>query len=295
MARAPLTRAPRRTPARLLLLALLLPAAPPGSIIAQDRPIYQAISWSRDGTKLALTARLGGGYQVTLVGLDRGRPEPLLDEPSSSMYAAWSPDGSRIAFSSDRDGNPDIYLAADGGDLTRLTAHAAADLYPTWSPDGSRIAFFSDRNGNWQLYVMNADGSDLRQLTSHVGNDYNPAWSPVADRIAFESARGAERLRAIYVIDADGSNETRLTSGRTNDLFPSWSPDGSQILYCTVRIRRATLAVMFRDGSSQRTLETGCSPSWGPRGARIAFVGDGGTAVYVMNLDGRGRTRVTGR
>ena len=280
----------------LLLLPLLFSAAPFFTAIAQDRPAYQAISWSRDGSQLALTARVGGGYQVTLVSLDRGVPVPLIDEPSSSMYAAWSPDGSRIAFSSDRDGNPDIYLApAERGDLTRLTSHAAADLYPTWSPDGSRIAFFSNRNGNWQLYVMSADGSDVRQLTSHAGNDYNPVWSPVANRIAFESARGAPGLRAIYVIDADGSHETRLTSGRTNDLFPSWSPDGSQILYCTVRLRRATLAVMFRDGSSQRTLESGCSPNWGPRGGRIAFVGDGGVAVYVMNLDGRGRMRVTGR
>lgn len=280
------------------LTAVLSLVALNAATAAQDRPSYQAISWSRDGTRLALTARVAGGYQVTVVGVDRdrGRPVPLLDEPSSSMYAAWSPDGARIAFSSNRDGNPDIYVApADGGDPTRVTSDAAADLYPTWSPDGSRMAFFSDRTGNWQLYVMNGDGSDLRQLTSHSGNDYNPVWSPAGDRIVFESARAGQSLRSIYVIGADGSNETRLTYGRTNDLFPSWSPDGGQIIYCTVRLRRATLAVMFSDGSSQRTLETGCSPSWGPKGQRIAFVGDGGASVYVMNLDGRSRTRVVGR
>jgi len=169
----------------LLLLLFLFSAAPFFTAIAQDRPAYQAISWSRDGSQLALTARVGGGYQVTLVSLDRGVPVPLIDEPSSSMYAAWSPDGSRIAFSSDRDGNPDIYLTpAERGDLTRLTSHAAADLYPTWSPDGSRIAFFSNRNGNWQLYVMSADGSDVRQLTSHAGNLPRPddLWSMLLAR-----------------------------------------------------------------------------------------------------------------
>jgi Tol biopolymer transport system component len=58
---------------------------------------------------------------------------------------------------------------------------------------------------------------------------------------------------------------------------------------------RASLAVMFRDGSSQRTLDNGCSPSWGPHGTQIAFVGDGGAGVYLMDLNGRGRRRIAGR
>ena len=74
---------------------------------------------------------------------------------------AWSPDGRRIAFTSERDGNPEIYVMnADGSGVTRLTYNDARDLdsFPAWSPDGRRIAFHSNRDGNFEIYVMNASG-----------------------------------------------------------------------------------------------------------------------------------------
>ncbi len=85
----------------------------------------------------------------------------------------------RIAFHSDRDGNPEIYVMdADGSNVTRLTNDPADDGFPTWSPDGSRIAFFSDRDGNPEIYVMDADGSNVTRLTNHPALDAVPAWSP---------------------------------------------------------------------------------------------------------------------
>ncbi len=87
---------------------------------------------------------------------------------------AWSPDGRRIAFSSLRDGNTEIYLMnADGSGVTRLTYKDDFDSFPAWSPDGRRIAFHSYRDGNWDIYVMNADGlrrhpADLQQRWRRV-------------------------------------------------------------------------------------------------------------------------------
>ena len=78
----------------------------------------------------------------------------------------WSPDGKRIAFSSNRDGNLEIYVMnADGSQQTRLTNNSSFDDYPAWSPDGKRIAFTSYRDRKYEIYVMNADGSGMRQLT----------------------------------------------------------------------------------------------------------------------------------
>jgi len=71
---------------------------------------------------------------------------------------SWSPDGSKITFSSDIDGNDEIYVMnADGSNQTRITNNDAEDWYPSWSPDGSKIAFTSERDGDFEIYVMNAD------------------------------------------------------------------------------------------------------------------------------------------
>jgi len=92
---------------------------------------------------------------------------------------AWSPDGSKISFASDRDGNFEIdVMNADGSRQTRLTSNSGVDLLPSWSVDGSKIAFTSNRDGNSEIYVMNADGSNQTRLTNHSGSDENPSWSP---------------------------------------------------------------------------------------------------------------------
>ena len=93
-------------------------------------------------------------------------------------------------FTSDMDGNPDIYVVnADGTDLTRIVNNPANDVLPAWSPDGDEIAFVSDRDGNNDIYVMNADGSNVKRLTNDPNEDYFPGWSPDSEWIVFSSTR----------------------------------------------------------------------------------------------------------
>ena len=141
-------------------------------------------------------------------------PEQLkmadIDESSSSNE-------SKIAFTSDRDGNYEIYVMnADGSNQTRMTNHYDVDLLPSWSPDGSKIAFTSYRDGNAEIYVMNADGSNQTRMTNNDTTDLNPSWSPDGSKITFSSDRDGNT--EIYVMNADGSNQTRMTNNDTTDL-----------------------------------------------------------------------------
>ena len=100
---------------------------------------------------------------------------------SSSTEGAWSPDGEKIAFASERDEDAEIYVMnADGSGQTRLTDVEGGDHWPpTWSPEGDRITFTSDGAEEvGEIYVMNADGSGLTQLTDDPATDAFPAWRP---------------------------------------------------------------------------------------------------------------------
>ena len=206
----------------------------------------------------------------------------------------WSPDGGRIAFSSDRDGRSEIYVMnADGSGVTRLTYNDAVDSSPAWSPDGRRIAFHSTLGGNWEIYVMNADGSGVTRLTYNDAFDGYPAWSPDGRRIAFDSQRDGNR--EIYVMDADGSGVTRLTDHGASDLTPAWSPDGRRIAFASGGRARLDIYVMDASGITRLTDHDGGTPAWSPDGRRIAFTSDrdGNPEIYVMNADGSGVTRLT--
>ena len=212
---------------------------------------------------------------------------------------SWSPDGTKIAFNSDKDEqNSDIYIMnVDGSNPTRLTDNPADDGDPSWSPDGDRVVFHSNRDGNWEVYTMNADGSDQARLTNEPANDLGPSWSPDGTRILFGSNRDGNW--EIYTMNVDGSNQTRLTENTTDVGAPSWSPDGTKIAFTSDRDGNPEVYVMNEDGSDQIRLTFNSDrdqrPSWSPDGQKIAFASnrDGNWEIYTMNADGSDQTRLT--
>jgi TolB protein len=155
----------------------------------------------------------------------------LTDGTNHDGWPTWSPDGKRIAFHSDRDGDLDIWVInSDGSGRTQLTSSAGDDAHPAWSPDGISIAFTSEREGNPDIWVMNADGSNPVKLTDAPSRDRYPMWSPDGARIAFNTNRDGNQ--EIYVMSADGSNQTNVTnSPSTIEGFADWSPDGKRLVF----------------------------------------------------------------
>ena len=213
---------------------------------------------------------------------------------------AWSPDGRRIAFTSFRHGNGEIYvMRSDGSAASRLTRTAAHNDHAAWSPDGTKLAFASTRDGNYEIYVMNADGSAQRRLTDNAASDYLPTWSPDGREIAWQSDRGGDF--DIYAADVDSGNVRRLTTSAAADTSPSWSHDG-RIAYSSRVGGIYNIYVMGGDGSDAHAVTSGATnkdrPAWSPDGTKLLYVSDqdlplGNTEIYVVDAAGGTPTRLT--
>lgn len=197
----------------------------------------------------------------------------------------------KIAFATNRDGNPEIYtMDASGKNLVNLTKNPAVDTAPSWSPDGKKIAFSSTRAGKSQIFVMNADGSNPVNLSKNDFYDYEPAWSPDGQHIAFYSGRDSNYQ--IYVMKADGSTQTRLTKNNYADISPEWSPGSERLIFVSNRDDINQIYIMNADGSGQtRVTRDGfinTHPSWSPDGRQILYITQrGGTNhIAIMEADG---------
>lgn len=216
-----------------------------------------------------------------------------------SRAEAFPPSNGRIAFDSNRTGNPEIFsMNPDGTNPVNLSNNSATDANSSWSPDGKKIAFDSNRDGNIEIYVMNADGSNQIRLTFSPSVDGIPSWSPDGTKIAFNSFRDGNF--EIYVMNADGTNQTRLTFNGASDLHASWSPDGTKIVFDSLRDGNAEIYVMNADGTNQTRLTNNATldqtPAFSPDGTKIVFQHQGSVGpaqIFVMNPDGASPVQLT--
>lgn len=236
----------------------------------------------------------------------------LTNDPAQDVMPEVSPDGSRVAFASDRHGNWDVFvMSSDGGPITQITFDDAQELHPTWSPDGERLCYcrFNDRTGQWELWTLAVDKPSAR---SFVCEGMFPRWSPDTgrDRILFQKSRKrGERLYGVWTIDlvdGDGVNPTEIVAaGDTAIMHPTWSPDGSRIAYTTVSDPTVSADGMpvesdiwsiAADGSGRIALTSGgfrnLRPNWGPDG-RVYFVSNRAGHDVIWAVSGATRRSET--
>ncbi|HEY7700115.1 MAG TPA: hypothetical protein VIE88_16945 [Vicinamibacteria bacterium] len=206
-----------------------------------------------------------------MLALAEGGPTPraLFESEKMVFPGAWSPDGSRIAFSSSKDGNPEIYVMdRDGSRVERLTDHPGIDVSPTWSPTGREIAFTSDRSGSPQIYTMDAEGLNVTRISLRGSYNAAPAWSPSTEfsEIAYAS-RVAGGVFDIVIHDLLTKDIRRITDGEGLNESPSWAPNGRHLVFTSTRTGDSQIFTVNRDGSKVRQLTfegSYSTPNWGP-------------------------------
>ncbi|MSP13123.1 MAG: DNRLRE domain-containing protein [Chloroflexi bacterium] len=228
-------------------------------------------AWSPDHTQVAFVRRdfPTGPARLYVADANGGNVQPLTQNVglANDQHPSWAPDGSRIAFASDREGTWQIYLITLGGSgLVKLTEAAGFNQAPAWSPDGSTILFQTNRDGNWEIYAMNVDGANQRNLTLSAADEVEPTWSPDSRLIAFASNRAGASTYDVYGMERDGRNPRRLTSGPGNNRYPAWAPDGSGLAFVSDRDGNPEIYTMLPDGRMQinitRNSAVDNAPNW---------------------------------
>ncbi len=257
---------------------------------AQGKIVFSS---GRDGVDLEIYVMNGDGTNQTR----------LTNNSVADKDPAFSSDGSRIVYSSNRD----IYVMnADGSNKVALTndGFASDETDPAFSPDGARIAYASDS----QIYTMNAfDGTDKRRLTNGAfQNEQNLylSYSPDGNRIVFSSTLNAKTFEIYTMNAADGLNPTRLTfDDAGDDIDPTFNSSGSKIAFSSIRDGNYEIYVMDANGANQTRLTFFATqfatfarqPSFSPDNSKIAysFFQNTQLKVYVMNADGSNQIALT--
>lgn len=196
---------------------------------------------------------------------------------------AVSDDGRNLAFVSDRNGNPDIWIRSLIKGENKLpilvTRHSADDTSPAWSPDGNDIVFVSTRSDpKGDIYIVGINEKDesqrFRQLTDHGSFDSAPAWSPDGEYIAYASRKTGDRYDNVWLVNLETKQKTQLTSN--GGFSPAFSPDGNYLAFISGRDRMWGNISVLRLSDNKTVLLTEGNemdgfPAWGHEGKMIYF------------------------
>ena len=261
------------------------------SLSTGERVLNHALA-AHHKPQIAFTHYRHGDAEIYSIDAGGRNRKNLTNNPALDAHPDWSPDGTKIAFASNRKGNvSQIYVMnADGTNPVRVTDGPLEKVHPSWSPDARKIAF-TVTDAIDHIAVMDAHGNNLEV---HEGHGMEPSWSPDGGEIAFVSWRDGGN--EIYVIGAGGRELKRVTQDLAQKWSPSFSPDGRRIAFMGKHEGFLHIFVVGVDGSNRNRLTRGRKhhgfPTWSPDGHTIAYVIANDnlrvkSTMHLMTADGK--------
>ena len=258
---------------------------------------YYGPAFSPDGKYLLLSStKAGNGNNLNLYRMDIASlflHSILITknyDNENTFGNAWNLETDRLTFSSDRNGNDDIFIIKyTGTNLVRVTTDPAKEQKPSINLAGDVIAYQSDKDGNWEIYKVNVYSKKFTRLTNNSVDDEKPNWSPLGDKIVFQSKRNENY--DIFTIDADGNNLKQVTNTPSEDTDPSFSQNGKYIVYTSNfgGLSKSNIYIVPVDGgTSTRVTYSNANdkaPSMSPDGLKIAFESDRNNAPDIWMID----------
>ena len=251
-------------------------------------------------TKIAYVLNKAAGKKdICVIDYDGHNHRQITQYGSLTLSPSWSPDGNKIAFTSYKDGNPDLYVKdIYSGKVDKISSKQGINISPSWSPDGKKIALtLSLNNGNSEVYSISLKSKRLERMTHDWATDVSPSWSPDGKKIAFVSSRAG--TPQIYSLNTKTGKIKRLTFEGNYNTSPDWAPGGDKIVYSGLISGKYNLHIITPDGQFHQQLTYGEGnnedPSWSPDGRFLTFSSDrtGQKEIYIMRGDGTGQKKIT--
>ncbi|MDY0387489.1 MAG: hypothetical protein RBT65_10255 [Methanolobus sp.] len=290
--------------------------------LANESGVFFFDPWSPEGDLLLYISNLTGNYELWTMYPNGSGKRKLTEGAFLENYllgfrgweAAWSPDGSKIAYVSASSENGKVWdivesedetrqrllnssnickesdiwvINSDGTENIKLTDSRGPYLEPQWQPGGDRIAYVSNNPENKGIWIIESDGSRKSRILK--GNVYDIAWSPNGSEIAYVKT-DQNQTTALWVTNVNGSKQRKISndSGYFKVYsFPAWSPDGEKIVFNYGNIGEYGLWIMNRKGDNKIKIGEGLMPQWSPDRTKIAYTStkEGNSSISVIELD----------